>query len=274
MPSSTDAPTRWRETSSVIPLDDPTSLSMLFHLNSEPWLNDEAYRSGASDFPEAAAVDVLDEIALPEGPATALDEAIAKRRSCRLYAAEPLSLDHLASVLRAAYGTVPGPDRFRRAVPSAGGLYPLDVYAFVRRVTGLEDGLYHYDALTHTLSLTAPGDHFAALEPAFYAYPFIVEADVVLALSATFARAQSKYGPRGYRYVLLEAGHVAQNVCLQAAELGLASLCMGGYVDSQLNELLALDQRRAGVVYALGLGHAAEQAGVTSQPPEAGPQGG
>src|SRR5437763_6533838 len=139
------------------------SLSMLFHLNSEPWLNDEAYRSGAQDLPEAEPVEVLDEVALPDGPSTAFGETLAQRRSCRLYTPEPLPLAHLAAVLRAAYGRLPGPERFRRVVPSAGGLYPLELYAFVRRVTGLEDGLYHYDAPTHTLSLTGRGDYFPAL---------------------------------------------------------------------------------------------------------------
>ena len=70
-----------------------------------------------------------------------------------------------------------------------------------------------------------------------------------------FGRSQKKYGTRGYRYVLLEAGHSAQNVCLRAAELGLGSLCMGGFEDARLNRMLGLEPAREGVVYAVAVGH-------------------
>lgn len=242
----------------MIPLEDPTSLSLLFHLNSEPWLNDDAYKRGGQDIevdylgapPEAV-------IALPVGTPTALDEAVARRKSSRAYGHGPISLADLASILRAAYGAVPDPERLRRAVPSAGALFPLDVYAVIRRVDGLDDGLYRYDGVAHTLDLLRRGELYTPLQPMFYAYPFVADANVVIALAAVFARTQSKYGPRGYRYILIEAGHVGQNVCLQATQLGLGSLCMGGFIDSLLNEFLGLDPSRAGVVYALGIGTAA-----------------
>lgn len=127
----------------------------------------------------------------------------------------------------------------------------------LRRVDGLEDGVYHYDVLAHTLQLMQRGDIFPLVEPTFYTFPFIRDANLVIAIAAVFLRTQKKYGPRGYRYILLEAGHVGQNVCLKASELGLATLCMGGFVDSDLNALLGLPMSREGVVYTIGAGYAA-----------------
>ena len=93
-----------------------------------------------------------------------------------------------------------------------------------------------------------------AMEPMFYTYPFMRDANLVLAMSATFLRTQKKYGPRGYRYMLLEAGHVVQNLSLRAIELGLTTLCMGGFVDSLLNELIGLQPRKEGVIYTVAAG--------------------
>lgn len=247
----------------MLPFDDPTSLSLLFHLNSEPWLNDAAYRAGGDDEPAPGPAAGGSAVVLPPVTPTALDGLFRDRRSVRSFAPVDLSLADLAAVLHATYGVVevdrsgPGPAVHRRSVPSAGGLYPLDVYVFLRRVQGVAAGLFRYEAETGSLLLLRDGDQFAALQAVLYTYPFVEEANAVLALVATFARAQAKYGPRGYRYILLEAGHAGQNACLRAAELGLSTLCMGGFIDSGLNRLLELDPRRAGVVYAIGIGRAA-----------------
>jgi SagB-type dehydrogenase family enzyme len=85
-------------------------------------------------------------------------------------------------------------------------------------------------------------------------YEAIEHANVVFFLAAVFQRTQKKYGPRGYRYVLLEAGHVAQNICLLAVEQGLGSLCMGGYADGRLNRALGLSQLEEGIVYSVAVG--------------------
>ena len=94
----------------------------------------------------------------------------------------------------------------------------------------------------------------------FYTYPFIRDANLIVAIAAVFNRTQKKYGPRGYRYILIESGHVGQNVCLRASELGLATLCMGGFVDSELNALLGLAPTREGVVYTVAVGYDADRA--------------
>jgi SagB-type dehydrogenase family enzyme len=244
----------------MIPFHDPTSLSLLFHLNSEPWLNDEAYKSTAANQETQQPSTVLREVALPDPPRTAFTDLIAKRQSVRAFAPTNIPLASVSALLAATYGIVDTAPRgaespfLRRSVPSAGGLYPLEVYALCHDVEGLPDGAYYYDVLGHRLQQMTEGDPFPKLEPMFYTYTFMREANVIIALGAVFKRTQKKYGPRGYRYILLEAGHAGQNLCLRAAELGLSTLCMGGFIDSSLNALLGLEPRRAGVVYTLAVG--------------------
>jgi SagB-type dehydrogenase family enzyme len=247
----------------MIPLEDPTTLSLLFHLNSEPWLNDDAYKGGSVNQELKVPDDVIAEIALPRPAGSALMELLAQRYSCREFAQSEMSIENASALLAASYGAL-APARFggqtpflRRTVPSAGGLFPLEVYVFTQRVQGLEDGLYHYDVVAHSLRQLRRENLWPTLEPMFYTYPFIKDANLVFAIAAVFMRIQKKYGPRGYRYTLLEAGHVAQNISLRAIELRLATLCMGGFVDSALNELLDLQPKEEGVVYTIAAGQEA-----------------
>lgn len=242
-----------------LPTHDPTALSRLFHLNSEPWLNEQAYRAGPylQHFRSHAEAP---RVALPPTAPGVVQALAMARRSVRAFRPEPMPLATLAALLRAGYG-IGGPDQMdqggsflRRSVPSAGGTYPLEVYALVARVDRLAPGIYHFDAIGEALELVRPGPWQAEAEPVFYTWPYVADAPVILCLSAEFARTQSKYGPRGYRYILLEAGHAAQNLCLAAVEAGLASLCMGGFRDTALNGLIGLDQPDDAVVYTIALG--------------------
>ena len=247
----------------MIPLEDPTTLSLLFHLNSEPWLNDEAYHSSPMNQELKVPEGVVGEISLPRPQQSTLTELLGHRRSYRDFAPVQMPLAHASELLVAGYGAVAPPRMgnqtpfLRRTVPSAGGLFPLELYVFTQRVEGLDDGLYHYDVVAHSLQQLRSENLFRTLEPMFYTYPFMKNANVVIALAAVFMRTQTKYGPRGYRYILLEAGHVAQNLCLAAAEHDLGSLCMGGYTDSQLNRFLEFDGVTEAVVYAVAAGYPA-----------------
>lgn len=244
----------------MIPVDDPTSLSRLFHLNSEPWLNEQAYRGApyAQEFKEHRDA-ARTPLPLPAGGVLALT---AGRRSVRAFQPRALPLQTLSDLVHAAYGIVEraplGDGAFlRRSVPSAGGLYPLDLYLLVQRVEGVAPGIHHLDVRGPALACVRAGEVAAGAESLFYTWPFIAEASAIVCFSADFPRLQKKYGPRGYRYILLEAGHAAQNLCLAAAEAGLATLCMGGFRDRALNAFIGLDPRSEGVVYAVAVGHAA-----------------
>jgi SagB-type dehydrogenase family enzyme len=246
----------------MIPLEDPTTLSLLFHLNSEPWLNDEAYQGSVMNQELKVPEGAVAEVSLPRPAQSTLTDLLGHRRSYRDFAQLEMPLAHASELLAAGYGAVAPPRMgnqtpfLRRTVPSAGGLFPLELYLFSQRVEGLDDGLYHYDVVAHSLQQLRSENLFGTLEPMFYAYPFMKNANIVIAMAAVFMRTQSKYGPRGYRYILLEAGHVAQNICLRAMELGLESLCMGGFVDSALNGLLNLKLTEEGVVYTVAAGFA------------------
>jgi SagB-type dehydrogenase family enzyme len=124
-----------------------------------------------------------------------------------------------------------------------------------RSVQGLEDAIYHYAAWHHRLERIGIGVKISDLLPNLQDQFYITEANALIFLTAVFPRTMTKYGPRGYRYVLLEAGHVAQNICLLAAERKLATLCMGGFRDSYINELLKLRSPSEGTVYAMAVGH-------------------
>lgn len=186
-----------------------------------------------------------------------LGEVIRRRRSARALGGGPLSLRELAALLEAAYGVTARPTRETpalRAAPSAGALYPLELYALARDLRGLADGVYHYDPLERVLrrlSVEGARTDGATLSP--YA-PLVDEAAVVVAITAVFWRSRFKYGLRGFRFALLEAGHAAQNLLLAATALELASVPVGGVYDRALERLLRVDGVNESLVYAVSIG--------------------
>lgn len=163
----------------------------------------------------------------------------------------PLSLAALATVLQAGYGVV---EEARRTVPSGGALYPLELYPVVRRAAGLDAGVYHYDPGRHALELVRAGEVGEELDALCVLAGQLRDAAVVVFVAAVFWRTRFKYGLRGYRFALLEAGHCAQNVLLAAEACGLAALPLGGYYDSLAERLVDVDGVEEAVVYAVALG--------------------
>jgi len=201
-------------------------------------------------------------VRLPQAalPGTTLAHAIHARRSGRRFAPEPLSLPELATILHSAYGVTHRsrlaagrPGQPLRAVPSGGALYPLELYLLVQRVDSLDAGIYHYDPLRHALEhLPARAAHPVA---DLTAYPELLEpAGVVVLATAMFWRTRFKYALRGYRFALLEAGHVGQNLLLAAAALGLAAVPVGGVYDRRVEELLGVDGVDESLVYVVSVG--------------------
>jgi SagB-type dehydrogenase family enzyme len=141
-------------------------------------------------------------------------------------------------------------------VPSAGGLYPLEIYAATCAAASIADGVYHYNPVEPQLERLA-GSSLAALRQAIFYPEFVEHANLVLVFASVFERTLIKYGPRGYRYMLLEAGHAAQNVCLAAIECALAAVCLGGFHDTAMNRALGLNERGEGALYCLAVGLAA-----------------
>lgn len=169
-------------------------------------------------------------------------EAIQKRRTIRRFATRPLSQEQVGQVLWAAYGITD--PRGLRAAPSAGALYPLDVYLVVgeRQVPGLAAGVYQYLPEKHALRKIRDGEQRRAAARASLHQMWVAEAPVLVLITGEYRRCQVKYGHRGVRYTLMEAGHVGQNIFLQAEALGLGAGIVGAFDDAALAQTLGLPQ--------------------------------
>jgi SagB-type dehydrogenase family enzyme len=189
-------------------------------------------------------------IALPTplaSGAMSLEEALARRRSMRDFAATPLSPGELGQLLWAAQGITSQDGR--RTAPSAGALYPLELYA----VTA--EAVYHYEPGGHRLSVHLPGDRRPELYAAALSQAPVLEAPAVLVIAAVVERTERKYGAeRSPRYVHLEAGHAAQNILLQAVALDLGAVPVGAFYDDRVQQALGLPADHQ-PLYLIPVGH-------------------
>jgi SagB-type dehydrogenase family enzyme len=184
-----------------------------------------------------------------------LEETLEERRSVRQYSDTALSIASLSQLLFAAQGesgSILG--HALRTAPSAGALYPMEVYAVVNNVEGLEQGIYHYRVSNHTLDLVDRGDFRRAISKAGLGQTVLGDANVTFVLTAVFDRMRRKYGERGLRYIYMEAGHISQNIALQAVSLGLGSVSVGAFYDNQVNDLVGVDGQQEAAVYLHAVG--------------------
>jgi SagB-type dehydrogenase family enzyme len=164
-----------------------------------------------------------------------LEEAIFKRRSQREFQRKELSLEQIGQLLWAAQGITAKRGGFNfRAAPSAGALYPLELYALTK------DGLYHYIPAGHKLENLSDKDLRGDLARAALGQGSLASAALDIVICAVYERVTSKYGQRGVRYVHIEAGHAAQNIHLQAVALGLGSAPIGAFNDTAVKKCLLL----------------------------------
>ena len=201
------------------------------------------------------------ELPAPRRPDVALWHAISGRRSCRRFDEAPVSGHDLAGLLESGYGVTHALEEHAlplRAVPSGGALYPLELYVAAFRIEGLEPGLYHFDPLAPALAVVH--DSLAADDvSSLSTYPEIIAGSAALMfIAAVFGRTRFKYGLRGYRFALLEAGHVAQNVLLAATAFGLGAVPLGGYYDRLTDEFLGLDGVNESTLYTVAVGSLAD----------------
>lgn len=194
------------------------------------------------------------EIKLPE-PALdstfSLEKSLALRRSVRKFTDEPLSIDNTAQLLWAVQG-ITHPSGYRTA-PSAGALYPLEVYLVVGMVDKVYPGLYHYRPNQHALTLIKEGDLRDQLTIAALGQRAIRRAPASIIIAAVYERTTGKYKKRGIQYVHMDAGHAAQNICLQATALGLGTVPIGAFRDEKVASTLQLDRNQV-PLYILPVG--------------------
>lgn len=192
-----------------------------------------------------------------------VERALATRRSIRRYSPEPLSLQEASQLLWAAYGIT---DRARgfKTTPSAGATYPLSVYlvaypgGLIAEGWELRAGSYLYDPDHHLIRLIKEGDLSRQLYEACLRQSWVLRARGALVIAAEHERTTSVYGERGVRYVLMEAGHAAQNVYLQAAALGLATVAVAAFYDDAVREAIGAPQREL-PLYVMPIGRPARR---------------
>ncbi|WP_430611843.1 SagB/ThcOx family dehydrogenase [Enterococcus sp. DIV0876] len=182
-----------------------------------------------------------------------VESALANRRSQRSFTEEALSKEALGQLLWAAAGMT-SEDNLRTA-PSAGALYPLELYAVVGDVTGLAAGIYRYDPIDHQVIHIVTGDQRNALQAAALNQSSIEKAPLTFVFTTVTERLAERYGKRGEtRYAYFEIGHAAQNVYLQASSLALGTVAIGAFTDQDVASLLQLPSGEE-ARYIMPIGH-------------------
>src|SRR4029077_8661495 len=182
-----------------------------------------------------------------------LDEAISRRATTRAMTRARLRINDLAALLHAAYGLTDPTLRPRRTVPSGGGLYPLELFFHTAQVEGIPSGIFYFSPTLNALRLVSEGDQTLRLSEMLGQPELVMESSLLLVITALFGRNTFKYGDRGYWYTLLEAGHVAQNVNLVCAGLGLGCVNIGGFLDRRIDDFLDLDGTTHSAIYMVAI---------------------
>lgn len=190
-------------------------------------------------------------------PASKLRELMHNRRSIRQFSGLSISKNELIFLLSSSCGLISlggSYDDSRRPYPSAGARYPLEVYTIMLNCEEVKRGLYHYNVKENFLELLLEKDLNSWLIKVMGGAKWIKDVAVVFIITGVLDRTRIKYGDRGYRYILLEAGHLGQNICLLATEMGLGSCPIGGYIDDEVNKLLDINLQKEVALYLIAVG--------------------
>lgn len=189
-----------------------------------------------------------------------IDEVILKRRSIRDFSGRALNLKEVSKLLFFAYGITgygyydDGSSQSFRSAPSGGALYPLEIYPVLLNVKGAKKGIYHYNVKNHLLELLREGDYRDKLYNYCLRQELVKTASIMFLITGVFYRSKFKYGERGYRYVLFDTGHLAQNIYLTATAMNLGPVSLGGFIDDGINEMLQIDGINESIIYIVAIG--------------------
>ena len=179
-----------------------------------------------------------------------LERALLERRSVRDFEETPLTPAEVSQLLWSAQG-LSGRGRYR-TVPSAGALYPLEIFLVSGKVEGIAPGVYRYDVGGHELLQTGAGDRRSDLCAAALGQGAIRQAPAALVIAAVFRRTTKKYGERGIRYVTMESGNASQNISLEAVSLGLGTVIIGAFRDGEVKKALGLELEEPLLILPVG----------------------
>ena len=184
-----------------------------------------------------------------------LSPLLQSRRSLRKYLPEPITIDELSFMLWASQGITAKSGKYTfRTVPSGGALYPVETYLSINLVRGLNPGIYHFDVESFSLNLLSETDSADAVAAACLNQKFMAQAGVIFLWTSVFRRCMSKYGNRGMRYMLIDAGHICQNVLLAAEATGNGACPVAAFYDDEVNTLLGVNPKEESILYAASVG--------------------
>ena len=185
-----------------------------------------------------------------------LHDVLTKRKSIRTFSHKPLTLEQISSLLWATTGIQRIECGYEfRTEPSAGALYPIETYLMIDHVTDVSKGMYHYAIKNHYLEQLRPGDFKKELTDGALGQEMCLQAAVIFIWTAVVNRSKWKYGQRAYRYIYLDAGHIAENLALYATSMGLGSCHIGALFDDDINAIIEVDGVNESIVYMTVVGH-------------------
>jgi len=192
-----------------------------------------------------------------------LDQTILSRETARTMSSGSMDLDQLSSLLHYSYGITRSNEdgeypRPFRVVPSGGALYPLELYFHSSHIGGLRAGIYHYNPTENCVRLLREGDFSRQLSQSLVQQNLALDSTLMVFITALFERSLFKYGERGYRFTLMEAGHVSQNMNLVATALGKGVVNIGGFFDRDIDSILGLDGVLHTTLYCMAIGERVE----------------
>ncbi len=251
----------------VLPNNREDQCWELFHENSklsqfDHFLTQEEILAQMGEFHESLPFIGYPEVKLPQNLSPlnmSLEDALKSRHSARDLSPGPISMETLGTLLQFSYGVTRENKssklpRYFRVTPSGGGLFPLEIFFFSKNIQGLKAGVYHYSPSMNNFNFLLEGDRTEEIAKGVVNPSLVQSASVVVFISAIFERSVFKYGDRGYRFIFLEAGHVAQNLNLVSTALDLGSVNIGGFFDRKIDDLLMLDGLTHSTIYMIAIG--------------------
>ncbi|MCL4382423.1 MAG: SagB/ThcOx family dehydrogenase [Patescibacteria group bacterium] len=181
-----------------------------------------------------------------------LDKCLIKRSSIRDFSNESLSQNVFSSLLFYSFGQ--RKEKNNRFYPSAGARYPIEVYPVILNINNLNKGIYHYNVISHSLEYLWTGKNFESNIFSCFDQPWIKHAALLLLFTSVFWRSEMKYSLRGYRFVMIDAGHMSQNAYLVSTSLKLGCCAIGGFLDDKINNLLDIDGIEESTIMVLAIG--------------------
>lgn len=205
------------------------------------------------EYPESEKIDLLRPAACGD---MTLYEAILGRKSSRRFVNTSLTKDTLSCLVWASSGMQRKETGFEfRTAPSAGALYPIETYMVIHNVQDIDQGVYHYHSRYHCLERLEKGDLRDETAKAALGQRMCANAAAVIIWTAIFEKSKWKYKQRAYRYIYLDAGHMAQNLGLASTSIGIGCCHVGSFFDDEVNRIIGVDGIHESAVYMSVIGH-------------------